>query len=47
MARGPALVQDVMPVLEEVLSDDIDSHAAARMRAMRERYAPFFERHGR
>src|SRR5581483_4884268 len=46
MARGPALAQDVMPVLEEVLSDEVDAHATTRLRAMRERYAPFFERHG-
>jgi hypothetical protein len=46
MARGPALAEDVMPVIEEVLSEDLDAHAAARLRAMRERYADFFERHG-
>ena len=47
MARGPALAEDVMPVIEDVLSDDIDEHANARLQAMRERYAPFFARYGR
>jgi hypothetical protein len=46
MARGPALAEDVMPVIEEVLSEDVDAHACARVRAMRERYADFFERRG-
>ena len=44
MARGAALVDDVLPVLEGVLTDDLDSYAAARLRAMRERYAGFIAR---
>lgn len=44
MARGDALVEDVLPLLDELLTDDIDAYAAARLRAMRERYARFIER---
>ena len=42
MARGPALAEDVLPVVEEVLTDEIDAHVAARVREMRDRYADFF-----
>jgi hypothetical protein len=45
MARGPALVEDVLPVVESVLTDELDSHAAERVRAMRHRYSTFFARH--
>ncbi len=44
MARGAALVEDVLPVVESLLSDEIDAHAAQRVRAMREDYADFFRR---
>lgn len=44
MARGPALVNDILPVLQEHLSDDLDGHAAMRLRAMCERYADFIAR---
>ena len=37
MARGRALVQDVLPVLED--AGEIDAHAKARLALMRERYA--------
>ncbi len=47
MARGAALAEDVLPLLDGVLTDDLDAHAAARMRAMRERYADFFARYER
>jgi hypothetical protein len=47
MARGPALAEDVLPVVEGVLSDEVDSHVAARVRQMRERYAEFFARYER
>jgi len=42
MARGAALAEDVLPVVEGVLTDEIDSHVAARVREMREKYADFF-----
>jgi len=45
MARGAALAEDVLPVVEEVLTDEIDSHVAARVREMREKYADFFRRY--
>ena len=38
MARGRALVEDVLPVLEERLTPAIDAHAAARFAAMVARY---------
>jgi hypothetical protein len=44
MARGDALIEDVLPVLDELLTDDVDAYAAGRLRAMRERYAGFIER---
>ena len=47
MARGAALVEDVLPVVESLLTDQIDAHAAQRVRAMREDYADFFLRQAR
>ena len=44
MARGTALVEDVLPVLEETLTDDLDAYAAQRLASMRERYADFIAR---
>ena len=46
MARGAALAEDVLPLVEELLTEEVDAHAAARVRAMRERYADFFARYG-
>ncbi len=43
-ARGPALVQDVLPVLEEVVLPELDAHAAARLADMQERYADYIAR---
>jgi hypothetical protein len=45
MARGPALVEDVLPLIERSLTDDLDAHAASRVREMRSHYAEFFARH--
>src|SRR4051794_34055394 len=42
MARGPALAEDVLPVVEAVLSEEIDAHVFARVAAMRSAYADFF-----
>jgi hypothetical protein len=47
MARGAALAEDVLPLVEGVLTDEIDAHVAGRVRAMRERYAAFFARYER
>lgn len=44
MARGRALVRDVLPVLEEGLGSELDGHAAARLNQMRERYAGYISR---
>jgi hypothetical protein len=44
MARGRVLVRDVLPVLEEHLSEDLDGHAAERLRRMCERYAGYIDR---
>ena len=44
MARGAALVHEVLPVLEEGLDEGVDGHAAGRLRTMLERYAPYIER---
>jgi hypothetical protein len=47
MARGTALAEDVLPVVEGVLTDEIDGHVSARVRAMRETYSDFFSRYER
>jgi hypothetical protein len=44
MARGRALVQDVLPVLDEVGIAALDGHAAERLASMRERYADYIAR---
>ena len=44
MARGRALVRDVLPLLEDALEAGIDGHAAARLETMCRRYAPYIER---
>ena len=44
MARGAALVEDVLPVVESLLTEELDAHAFARLRGMREDYADFFRR---
>ncbi len=41
MARGPALVEDVLPVLRAAITPELDAHAAARLDAMCERYADY------
>ena len=41
MARGVALVEDVLPVLEAGITPELDAHAYARLDAMRERYADY------
>ncbi len=44
MARGTVLVRDVLPVLETELDAGLDGHAAARLEAMRARYAAYIAR---
>lgn len=44
MARGRILVHDLLPLLEAELDDQLDGYAAARLRAMQERYAAFIAR---
>jgi hypothetical protein len=44
MARGRALVRDVLPLLEAARVEELDAHAADRLAAMRERYAGYIER---
>jgi hypothetical protein len=45
MARGAALAQDVLPVVEAVLTEEIDAHVLERLREMRMKYADFFRRY--
>jgi len=47
MARGVALVEDVLPVVESVLTEQIDAYAFARLQSMRSDYAEFFRRQER
>ena len=44
MARGPALVRDVLPLLEDASIEQVDAHAAERLRTMRERYRAYIDR---
>src|SRR5215218_2238369 len=44
MARGRALVEEVLPVLDEAGIADLDPHAAERLALMRERYGDFIAR---
>ncbi|MEA2230434.1 MAG: hypothetical protein QOD83_250 [Solirubrobacteraceae bacterium] len=44
VARGPALVHDVLPVLEELVVPELDAHAAERLREMGERYGAYIAR---
>jgi hypothetical protein len=44
MARGRALVRDVLPVLEEGLTEALDGHAAERLARMHNRYAAYIAR---
>jgi hypothetical protein len=46
MARGPALAEDVLPVVEGVLTADIDPHVLARVQEMKANYASFFAGYG-
>jgi hypothetical protein len=45
MARGPALVQDVLPILEAELRPELDAHSFTRFRTMCDRYADVIARH--
>ncbi len=44
MARGAALVHDLLPLLEEDLQPGLDGYALGRLELMRERYAGYIER---
>ena len=47
MARGRALVEDVLPVLEQAGVEHLDPYAAERLAQMRERYGDFIARAAR
>ena len=44
MARGRALVEDVLPVLESVVTPELDGPAAARLEEMATRYGDYIAR---
>lgn len=44
MARGRALVEDVLPVLDEGLTAELDGYASERLEQMRERYSGYIAR---
>jgi hypothetical protein len=44
VARGAALVEDVLPVLDALIVPELDPHAAGRLAEMRERYAAYIAR---
>ena len=45
MARGQALVEDLLPFLDPAEIGMLDSHAAGRIATMCERYAGYIARH--
>jgi hypothetical protein len=47
MARGTALVRDVLPLLEGVLDEQLDAHAAQRLQTMCSTYSAYIERERR
>jgi hypothetical protein len=47
MARGPALTDELLPILERHIRPDVDAHTHARLVGMRERYADAFDRAAR
>jgi hypothetical protein len=42
MVRGPALAEDLLPILQRHIAPDLDAHAHARLTAMVERYPRVF-----
>lgn len=44
VARGPALVEDLLPVLDALIVPELDAHAAARLAELHERYASYIAR---
>jgi hypothetical protein len=44
MARGRALVEDLLPVLDQVIGPELDAPAAERLDDMKARYAGFIAR---
>ena len=47
MARGPALTDDLFPILERHMGPELDAHTHARLTKMRTSYAEVFERAAR
>lgn len=47
MVRGQVLAEDVLPVIESVLTDRIDAHVSGRISDMRAKYPDFFARRER
>ena len=45
MARGEALVHDLLPILEEEITPERDEHSAERFARMCDRYADVIARH--
>ena len=44
VARGPALVEDVLPLLDELVVPGLDARAAGRLADLHERYGPYIAR---
>jgi hypothetical protein len=47
MARGTALVEDVLPLLDDEVVAGLDTYAAGRLRQMRDRYGEYLARQRR
>lgn len=44
MVRGPALIEDLLPVLERHIRPELDAHAYERLTSMTDRYRDVIER---
>jgi hypothetical protein len=44
MVRGPALIEDLLPILRRHITPELDAHAHARLTAMVDHYADVIER---
>lgn len=44
VARGEALVDDLLPLLDELVVPELDAHAAARLAELHARYGPYIAR---
>ncbi|HEX4363139.1 MAG TPA: hypothetical protein VHZ75_01215 [Solirubrobacteraceae bacterium] len=44
VARGPVLVEEILPLLDELVVPELDAHAAGRLAELHERYGAYISR---